>query len=223
MSRIVKVATAVAVVLALAIAFYGLFLALVGMPATLVQAYNPYEGTGGEKIAIRYPTPHALFSTLAAAMIIVGLLIRKLKAAWIGLAALFAYSGVFFFSTGIGLLPVAVVLLILLSIIHSSQKPPLPFWRDPELYGLLGFVLVAGTSFLYYLTYKPMTSLLYLVIGAAVAGWGCSRNTPLAWLGSIFVLSLSISLISIAGLLPFVGAIVLLAGAALTTFKKIKR
>jgi|GEM_PF-1777756 len=192
------------------------------MPATLVQAYNPFEGTGGEKTAIRYPTPHALLGTLAAALIIVGLLIRKLKVAWIGLAALFAYSAVFLFSTGLGLLPVAVVLLILLSIIHSSQKPPLPFWRDPEFYGLLGFVLAAGTSFLYYLTYMPMTSLLYLVIGAAAAAWGCSRNTLLAWLGSVLVLALSISLISSAGLLPFVGAIVLLAGATLTTFNKIK-
>lgn len=222
MSRIVNIATAVAVVLALAVAFYGLFLALVGMPATLVQAYNPFEGTGGEKIAIRYPTPHALLGTLAATMIIVGLLMRKLKAAWIGLAVLFAYSAVFLFSTGLGLLPVAVVLLILLNIIYSSQKPPLPFWCDPEFYGLLGFVLVAGTSFLYYLTYMQMTSLLYLVIAAAAAAWGCCRNTLMAWLGSILVLSISISLMFSVGLLPFVGAIVLLAGAALTTFNKIK-
>ncbi|NJD54400.1 MAG: hypothetical protein FIB07_16245 [Candidatus Methanoperedens sp.] len=97
-----KIATAVALVIALAVAFYGLFLALVGMPATLVKAYNPFEGTGGEKITIRYPTPHALLGTLAAAIIIVGLLMQKLKVAWIGLASLFAYSGVFLFSTGLG-------------------------------------------------------------------------------------------------------------------------
>ncbi len=186
MSRIVKAATAVAVVLAAAVAFYGLFLALVGMPATSVQEYNPFEGTGGEKTAIRYSTPHALLGTLAAAMIIVGLLIRKLKVAWIGLATLFAYSAVFLFSTGIGLLPVAVVLLILLNVIYS-QKLPLPFWRDPEFYGLLGFILVISTSLLYFFTFMPMTSLLYLVIGATVAAWGCYRNTLLAWLGSIFL------------------------------------
>jgi hypothetical protein len=191
MTRRVKAATAVAVMLAAAIAIYGLFVAFVGMPATLVKEYNPLEGTGGEKTTIQYPTPHALLGTLAAAMIIVGLLIRKPKAAWIGLAALFAYSAVFLFSTGLGLLPVAVVLLILLNVIYSSQKPPLPFWRDPEFYGLLGFILVAGTSLLYYITYMPMAPLLYLVIGAAAAAWGCSRNTLLAWLGSILVLALT--------------------------------
>lgn len=219
MGRNMKVATAVAVVLATAIAFYGLFLALVGIPVTLVQEYTPFGGTGGENNTIQYTTPHALLGTLAAAMIIVGLLIRKMKVAWIGLATLFAYSTVFFFSIGILLLPVAAVLLILLNIIHSSQEAPLTFWRDPEFYGSLGFILVAGTSILYFFTSMSMTSLLYLVLGAALAAWGCYRNILLAWLGSILVLALSISLIFNAGLLPFLGAIVLLAGAIFKTFK----
>jgi hypothetical protein len=220
MSRRVKAATALAVMLATAIALYGLFVAFVGMPATLVMEYNPIEGTGGEKTIIQYPTPHALLGTLAATMIVFGLLIRKQRIAWIGLATLFAYSAVFLFSTGLGLLPVAVILLILLNVIYSSQKPPGPFWRDPEFYGLSGFILVVSTSVLYFFTYMPMTSLLYLIIGAAVAAWGIYRNTLMAWLGSILVLALSISLMFSAGLLPIVGAVVLLAGAALTTFKK---
>jgi hypothetical protein len=218
MDRNVKVATAVAVVLASAVAFYGLFLALVGIPVTLVQEYTPFGGTAGEN-TIQYTTPHALLGTLAAAIIIVGLMIRKMKVAWIGLATLFAYSTVFLFSIGILLLPIAAVLLILLNIIHSSQKAPPTFWRDPEFYGSLGLVLVAGTSILYFFTSTPMTSLLYLVIGASAAAWGCYRNILLAWLGSILVLTLSISLIFSEGLLPFIGAVVLLAGAILKTFK----
>jgi hypothetical protein len=219
MDRNVKVATAVAVVLAAAVAFYGLFLALIGISVTLVQEYTPFGGIGGENKTIQYTTPHALLGTLAAAMIIVGLLIRKMKVAWIGLTTLFAYSTVFLFSIGILLLPVAAVLLILLKIIHSSQKVPLTFWRDPEFYGSLGFVLIAGNSILYFFTSTPMTSLLYLVIGATAAAWGCYRNILLAWLGSILVLALSISLTFNAGLLPFIGAIVLLTGAIFKTFK----
>jgi len=219
MSRIVKAATAVIIVMTTAVALYGFFLALVGMPATSVQEYNPL-GTDGEKTTIQQLSPHALLATLAAAMIIIGLLIRKLKIAWIGLAILFAYSAIFLFSTGGGLLPIAVILLILLAIIHSSQiqKPSPPFWRDPEFYGLLGFILVASTSLLYFSTGMPVTFFLYFIIGAAVAMWGCYRNVLLAWLGGIFVLVLSILLIFSVGLLNFIGSIFLLAGAALKTF-----
>ena len=63
---------------------------------------------------------------------------------------------------------------------------------------------------------------LYLILGASVAALGCYRSALMAWLGSILVLALSISLIFSAGFLPFIGAIVFLAGAALRTFNKTK-
>jgi len=66
--------------------------------------------------------------------------------------------------------------------------------------------------------YQPFY--LYLIFGATVAALGCYRSAFMAWLGSIFVLALSISLMSSAGLLPIAGAFVLLAGSILTTFKK---
>jgi hypothetical protein len=120
MSRIVKVATTVVIVLATAVALSGLFLAFVGMPTTLVQEKNPFEGTGGEKTIIRYTVPHALLGTLSAVIIIGGLLTRKQLIAWIGLAFLFAYSTLFLFSVGVGLLPVAVVLLVLLVMVQHG-------------------------------------------------------------------------------------------------------
>jgi len=114
-----------------------------------------------------------------------------------------------------------------------------PLLRDPRVYGSLGYILVAVPSLFFFFkgisgiryypaihntetiwqgAYQPFY--LYLVLGAAVAAWGIYRNTLLAWLGSIFVLALSISLMFSAGLLPIVGAFFLLAGATLATFKK---
>jgi hypothetical protein len=114
--------------------------------------------------------------------------------------------------------------------------------HNPKVYGLLGYILVAVPSLLFFferrpeIHYYPSTHVtesiwgrafqpfyLYLIFGATVAALGCYRSALMAWLGSIFVLALSILIIFSAGLFPFVGAIVLLAGAVLTTFKKIKR
>jgi len=110
-------------------------------------------------------------------------------------------------------------------------------FRNPKVYGLLGYILVAIPSLLFFFkgisgfryypaihiaemqgAYQPFY--LYLILGASVAALGCYRSALMAWLGSIFVLALSISLMFSAGLLPIVGAFVLLAGSALTTFKK---
>jgi len=114
-----------------------------------------------------------------------------------------------------------------------------PLLRNPNVYGLLGYILVAAPSLLFYFevisgirdypaihitetrwqgTYQPFY--LYLISGATVAAIGCYRSALIAWLGSIIVLVFSISLIFSAGFLPFMGAIILLAGAALMTFNK---
>lgn len=114
-----------------------------------------------------------------------------------------------------------------------------PLLRNPKIYGLPGYILVAAPSLLFYfemiagIRYYPATHItettwqgtyqpfyLYLISGATVAAIGCYRSAFMAWLGSILVLALSISLIFRAGLLPFIGAIVLLAGAAFMTFNK---
>ena len=116
-----------------------------------------------------------------------------------------------------------------------------PLLRNPIVYGLLGYILVAAPSLLFYFEmiagnrYYPATHItettwqgayqpfyLYLILGATVAALGCYRSALMAWLGSILVLALSISLIFSAGLFPFIGAIVFLAGAALITFNKTK-
>lgn len=121
-----------------------------------------------------------------------------------------------------------------------------PLWRNPKLYGLLGFILVAAPSLFFFFMGMPGTQvtvteyaggnktvvtetvwmgafnpfLLSFVIGAAVAAWGCYRSKLLAWVGSLFVLAFSILTIFSAGLITLPGAVLLLAGAIFKTVNK---
>ena len=128
----------------------------------------------------------------------------------------------------------------------KRQCMTVPLWRNPKLYGLLGFILVAAPSLFFFFAGMPGTQvstteyaggnrtivtetvwmgafnpfLLLFVIGAAIAAWGCYRNTPLAWAGSLFVLAFSILAMFSIGLLTLPGAILLLTGAAFKTVNK---
>lgn len=118
-------------------------------------------------------------------------------------------------------------------------------WRNPKIYGLLGFILVAAPALLFFIAGMPYSRVtpteigsreysvtetvwegafnpvfLYFVIGAALAAWGCNRNTILAWVGSLFVLILSMLLLFSIGLITLPGALVLVIGAALKTFNR---
>lgn len=118
-----------------------------------------------------------------------------------------------------------------------------PLWRNPKLYGLLGFVFVAAPSLFFFFMGMPGTSvteteyaggnktvvtetvwvgafnpfLLSFVIGAAVAARGCYRSKLMAWAGSLFVLAFSILAIFSIGLLTLLGAVLLVIGAAFKT------
>lgn len=121
-----------------------------------------------------------------------------------------------------------------------------PLWRNPKLYGLLGFVLVTAPSLFFFFMETPGTSvteteyaggnktvvtetvwmgafnpfLLSFVIGAAVAAWGCYRSKLMAWVGSLFIFAYSILGIFSIGLLTLPGAVLFLTGAILKTFSK---
>ncbi|MCX9025716.1 MAG: hypothetical protein OIN85_06420 [Candidatus Methanoperedens sp.] len=121
-----------------------------------------------------------------------------------------------------------------------------PLWRNPKLYGLLGFILVAGPTLFLFFAGIPGTQVsesedaggnrttvtqtvwidafnpifLIFVIGAAVAAWGCYRSTLMAWTGSLFVLAFSILAMFSIGLLIFPGAVLLLIGAGFKTVNK---
>ncbi len=121
----------------------------------------------------------------------------------------------------------------------------IPLCRNPKLYGLLGFILVAAPSLFFFFMGIPGTRvteteyangsktsvtetvrmgafnpfLLSFVIGAAVAALGCYRSTLMAWVGSLFVLAYSILGIFSIGLLTLPGAVLLVTGAVLKTLK----
>ncbi len=122
----------------------------------------------------------------------------------------------------------------------------IPLWRNPKVYGLLGFILVAAPSLFFFFAGMPGTQvseteiaggnrtvvtetvwigafnpfLLVLVIGAGAAVWGCYRITPMAWAGSLFVLAFSILTVFSIGLLTLPGAVLLLIGAGFKTANK---
>jgi len=111
-------------------------------------------------------------------------------------------------------------------------------FSNPRIYGLIGFILVAVPTLLFFFVGMPaeQTStqigsdeiisvretvwegvfnpiFLIFVFGAALGAWGCYRNTLLAWTGSLFVLVLSIITLPSIGLLTLPGAVILMAGA----------
>jgi len=113
---IVNAATVAAILLAAGVALYALFVLLVGVPGIVV-------GEGEVTGSVRYfPHPAAVVPLLATAILLGGLLTRKLLIAWIGFAILSTFSVLFLFSIGGGLLPMTGLLLILLTIITISRR-----------------------------------------------------------------------------------------------------
>lgn len=68
------------------------------------------------------PSFRALWAFLSAVMLISGLLMRKLTIAWLGLVILLVFSMLFLFGVGGGLLSIAGLLLILLSIVTVLRR-----------------------------------------------------------------------------------------------------
>ncbi len=122
------------------------------------------------------------------------------------------------------------------------------FLQNPVIYGILGFMLVSAPCLYFFFAGIPGTSvmetvtqtgtginrttvtetvrigafnpfLLIFVIGAAVAAWGCYRSTPIAWIGSLFVLTYTILAMFSIGMLILPGAISLLMGAVFKTIR----
>jgi hypothetical protein len=120
------------------------------------------------------------------------------------------------------------------------------FLQNPVIYGILSFMLVAAPCLYFFFAGFPGTSvseawnrtesginkttvtetvwtgafnpfLLIFVIGAAVAVWGCYRSTPMAWIGSLFVLIYSMLAIFSIGMLLLPGELFLLTGSVFKT------
>lgn len=111
-------------------------------------------------------------------------------------------------------------------------------FSNPRIYGLMGFILVAVPTLLFFFVGMPGEKIsstqigsdvisvretawegafnpifLIFAFGAALGAWGCYRNILLAWAGSLLVLVLSIITLPSIGLLTLPGAVILMAGA----------
>ncbi len=121
--RIANATTAVAIFLAAVVALYGLFLAIAGVPGTVIREVSITEVPEKVQGSLQFsPSPQGLVILLSAAMLISGLLMRKLTIAWLGLVILLVFSMLFLFGVGGGLLPIAGLLLISLSIVTVLRR-----------------------------------------------------------------------------------------------------
>ena len=113
---IVKISTLAAILLTALVAFYSLFLLVIGQPWTIA-----YEGVDNRGLLF-IPAPPAFVPLLAATVLLLGLLIRKKLMAWIGLAILLAFSLLFMFGIGGILLPATGLLFTLLIVIQFGSR-----------------------------------------------------------------------------------------------------
>lgn len=125
--KITMVAVGLAVLSAMVVAMYAVWLLAIGQPWTLVLEVpaKSQQASPVERV-VHTPVPAAVVLLLAATLLIIGLLGRRLWLAWIGLATLTAFSALFVFGVGGGLLPVAGFLLLLLVTITFNRCSSAP-------------------------------------------------------------------------------------------------
>lgn len=94
------------------IAVYGLNLWLVGYETITLQEGSPIVHSG------HFPTPLGIIPLIGALLLAIGLLLGRNAISWLGLAILSVFAGLFLFSIGGILIPVALLLLVLMIIIQ---------------------------------------------------------------------------------------------------------
>lgn len=103
-----RLASALVLASAALVALYALFLLVVGQPWTVL-----HEG-GTRSYTQLVPAPQAIIPLLAALTILAAFISRRTALAWVGVVALLAFSALFLFGIGGGLLPLAALMLVLM-------------------------------------------------------------------------------------------------------------
>lgn len=117
---------ALAILLAGVVVFYALRFLIVGREWLIIPEI-PIEENSEVLLQPKtefLPYPAAIIPLIAATLIIIGVLWRKLLIAWIGLVGLAGFAVLFLFSSGAVLLPLVGILLLLLGIVTICQKSP---------------------------------------------------------------------------------------------------
>jgi hypothetical protein len=115
-----RVATIGVVLLGLVIAAYGVNLLLVGVTVVSLPAV-PVGTPPGPASTETIPIVMGVILTIAGGLILVGLAVRRTSLTWIGAAVSTLFAGVYVFSIGGILVPVAAVLLALLSVVSWTR------------------------------------------------------------------------------------------------------
>lgn len=134
---------ALATLLLVIIASFSAILLVRGVPSNSVSEASGLEGERIVREIVYQPYPAAAAPLLAALLFLLGLLIRKLALAWLGLTVLLVFSLLFLFSSGAALLPLVGVLLVLLTILQFSQRSALArSFLFPGIVLLVGLVII---------------------------------------------------------------------------------
>lgn len=116
-------ARGLAIVIALIVFGFGVYLLVMGQQVTSVQEV-PENFPGPPVESVHYvPYPLALLYLVAAVPVLIGLIKPELMYfSWMGLVFLFLVSLMLLFSSGAPVVPAAMVLLILLAMMHWLQR-----------------------------------------------------------------------------------------------------
>lgn len=123
---IVKLFTAVTVLLAATVILYGLYLLIVGETRTIINE--------GETVRQPLFVPHVagIFPLIGGITLLAGLLTRRPLIAWLGFVFIAAFSVLFLFGIGGLLLPVSAILLLLLTTMTLLKRPAFRFVKNNQ-------------------------------------------------------------------------------------------
>lgn len=115
-------ATVLVLFLAGAVALFALYQLINGISLSIVSETSNSSPSAPQVLPSRAPYPAAVIPLAATLVLIGGVLTQRLAAAWLGLITLIVFSGLFLFSSGAALLPIAGVLFVLLLVISALRR-----------------------------------------------------------------------------------------------------
>lgn len=119
-SRFARGAAGLAVLLAVAIGAYGLYLVAIGPVVMIVPEGADPNGPAVRQV--RIPVESGWIAIVGGSLVFAGLVTRRLVAMWIGAAVIAGFATLFLFGVSGALLPVVPVLFILLAVVSLAWR-----------------------------------------------------------------------------------------------------
>jgi len=96
------------------IIIYGLFITFVGVPGKRIVEVTEATLEKSQEIWHFTPAPQGFIIVFSSVLLIIGLLGSREGISWLGIGILFVFSIIYLFGVGGGILPIAILLLVLL-------------------------------------------------------------------------------------------------------------